>query len=197
MSDFKFDIKLKPKKVGEFDVGNPSKWTLLIKPQYKDDTLFVHLHCLFKEPLSDEDKANGVETSPPLIEITKGFMKEGKFIPEDKKRVSGMDEASVLPKYEILIQTLLADGFIKHGEMYLGNKEPQTPVYNVNEKGDAGMGFDLAQMMSSLGMPQNPGVGLTTIPKRRNPIIRMNRQVITVNTVKPQASTSVGNQQNP
>lgn len=194
MSDFKFDIKLKPKKVGEFDVGNPTAWTLLIKPQYKDDTLFVHLHCLFKEPLSDKDKANGVETSPPLIEITKGFMKEGKFILEDKKIVSGIDEASVLPKYEILIKSLLDDGFIKHGEMYLGRKDPDVPAYNVNKRGGTGMGFDLAKMMSNLRMPQNPGVSLTTIPKK-NPILRMKAQKFS--TVKPQASTSVGNQQNP
>lgn len=189
MSDFKFDIKLKPKKVGEFDVGNPTAWTLLIKPQYKDDTLFVHLHCLFKEPLSDEDKANGVETSPPLIEITKGFMKDGHFIPTDKKRVAGMDERAVLPKYEVLIQALLDDGYIKHGEMYLGNKNPEAPVYHVNEKG-GGMGIDLSQMMQSLGMPQNPG-----IPPKTNPILRMKAQKFS--TVKPQASTSVGNQQNP
>lgn len=179
MSDFKFNIKLKPKKIGEFDVGNPTAWTLLIKPQYKDDTLFVHLHCLFKEPLSDEDKANGVETSPPLIEITKGFMKDGHFIPTDKKRVAGMDERAVLPKYEVIIQALLDNGFIKHGEMYLGNKDPQIPVYHVNEKGGDSAGFDLSQMMQTLGMPQNPGVGLTTIPKK-NPILRMNPQVKTV-----------------
>lgn len=191
MSDFKFDIKLKPKKVGEFDVGNPAKWTLLIKPQYKDDTLFVHLHCLFKEPLSDEDKANGVETSPPLIEITKGFMKDGCFIPTDKKRIAGVDERGVLPKYEIVIQALLDDGFIKHGEMYLGSKEPTEPTYHVNEKGGAG-GFDLAAMMQNLGMPQNPGA---TIPQTKNSILRMKAQKFS--TVKPQASTSVGNQNNP
>lgn len=194
MSDFKFDIKLKPKKVGEFDVGNPAAWTLLIKPQYKDDTLFVHLHCLFKEPLSDEDKANGVETSPPLIEVTKGFMKDGCFVPTDKKRVAGIDERAVLPKYEVLIQALLEDGFIKHGEMYLGAKEPTAPTYHVNEKGGGAGGFDLAAMMQNLGMPQNPNIGLTTIPKK-NPILRMKAQKF--GTVKPQASTSVGNQQNP
>lgn len=190
MSDFKFDIKLKPKKVGEFDVGNPTAWTLLIKPQYKDDTLFVHLHCLFKEPLTEEEKENGVETKPNVIEITKGFMKDGCFVPMDKKTASGIDEKTVLRKYEVFIQALLDDGYIKHGEMYLGDKEPETPVYHINENKGGIAGFDLSQMMQSLGMPQNPG-----IPPNKNPILRMKAQKFS--TVKPQASTSIGNQQNP
>lgn len=176
MPDFKFDIKVKPKKIGEFDVGNPTAWTLLIKPQIKDDTLFVHLHCHFKEiieiPPPGSVVTDDVKTPPMIIEIVKGFIKDAKFVPTDKKAVSGKTEVELLQKYEILIQSLLNDGFMKHGEMYMSSKEPEKPVYNVFEK-KAGAGssqFDLSSMMASIGMPTpNP---LTTIPKR-NPILRM------------------------
>lgn len=193
MSDFKFDIKLKPKTVGEFDVANPPKWTLLIKSQFKDETLFVHLHCIFQEPLTEEQKANGVVEPFPIIEITKGFMKDGYFIPTDKKTVvSAPDRLHISKKYGILMEALIEDGFIKHGEMYLGAKEAESPVYHVNEKGRGAGGFDLAAMMQNFGMPQNPGA---TIPQTKNPILRMKAQKFS--TVKPQASTSVGNQNNP
>lgn len=167
MSDFKFDIKLKPKTVGEFDVANPPKWTLLIKSQFKDETLFVHLHCIFQEPLTEEQKANGVVEPFPIIEITKGFMKDGYFILTDKKTVSAPDRLPISKKYGILMEALIEDGFIKHGEMYLGAKEAESPVYHVNEKGGAG-GFDMDAIMAKIGANQ-PNI---TIPKR-NPILRM------------------------
>ena len=190
MSDFKFDIKLKPKKIGEFDVGNPSIWTLLIKPQFKDDTLFVHLHCLFQEPLTDEQKANGVTEPHPVIEITKGFVKEGQFIPTDKKTVSAPEKIKITAKYQILMEALTEEGFIKHGEMYLGAKEPDTPVYHVFEKGGGGM-FDMDKILQQMGSlsPGTIPVGTANNPPK-NPHIMLKANKIAKVAIQPNNNTN-------
>ena len=166
MSDFKFDLKLKKKIVGEFDVGHPGEWNLLIKPQFKDETLFVHLQCQFKAKISDEDKEKGM-TAPMSIRVVKGFIKEGKFVPEQSKTINGRNEGELVNNYGILIESLIEDGFIKHGEMYLGRNEPDIPTYHKAEKPGMGSNFDISQTLRNMGTP-----GPITAPTF-NPHIKM------------------------
>lgn len=183
MTDFKFGIKLKPKTVGDFNVGNPEEWTLLIKPQIKDDTLFVHFHCEFKRDLTDEEKANGVTEPPLAMKVISGFLKEGKFCHVISNNHSAFNKEKLLLIYEKYLKDLYEQGYMKHTEMYLGDLsiEPTYRKYEGVNQSIGGIQAMMSQMMSNV-----PNTTVASTVKPRPPQFKvLPMKIATVNPNKP------------
>lgn len=143
MSDtplFKFKKK-ETKKVGDFDVLDTSEWTLLIKPQIQDVTLFVHFHKLWnvQEVAGVEaDPDNGIEAvkevkAHPAWEHKTGFLKDGKFIVTQQKTISEQTYHAIHKRYIKTLENYLEEGYKKDWDNYILD-EPQTPHYYINER---------------------------------------------------------------
>lgn len=144
MSLFKF--KKAKVMVGEFDPDDSDEWTLLIKPQIQDTTLFVHFHKMWNVTEVPEvqaveaDDANGiaaVEYQPgvyahPSIVVFVGFVKEGNFIVTKSKSFSFESFANVKKDYLIRLEEYVGKGFTKDWNMY-SNDIAQVPHYYGNK----------------------------------------------------------------
>ena len=170
MSDFKFGLKIKAKTVGEFNVGNPGEWSLLIKPQIKDDTLFVHFHCQWKRKLTDAEIADGIVAPPGILTIVTGFLKDGKFIPVSKNNITSLITERLIISYERYIREYMELGYIKHSEMYLGSENPSEPIYYENSN-QGKIPMDIRTVMNSIGAGAIVPIGIANHPPKNPHII--------------------------
>lgn len=130
MSLFKF--KKAKVMVGDFDPDDEDEWTLLIKPQIQDVTLFVHLHKQWNvvevpgTPEIEADEANGIEyqeATPgimkiPVVHVFTGFVKDGNFVLDKDKAFSHSSFEGVKKDYLKRLQTYTELGFTKDWDMY-------------------------------------------------------------------------------
>lgn len=140
MSLFKF--KKAKVMVGEFDPDDEDEWTLLIKPQIQDVTLFVHFHKKWNvtevpgTPEIEEDEANGIEyqaatpgvSKLPIVHVFTGFVKEGNFVLDKHGPFSYQSLESVKKDYVKRLTTYTEKGFTKDWNQY-SNDVGQKPKY--------------------------------------------------------------------
>lgn len=135
---FKFK-KTTSKMVGDFDVNDKSKRTLLIKPQIKDVTLFVHFEKLWNveetaEVLDPDGNiiTNGVKSMPAWRHI-QGFIKDDKFVVTVNKMITAMNYHTIHTRYINQLGKYLEEGYVKDIQHYTGD-EAIEPKYYVNER---------------------------------------------------------------
>lgn len=183
MEKFSFGFNIKPKMVGEFNASDPSEWTLLIKPQIKDDTLFVHIQCEWKRKLSEFEIEAGITEPPMRIIINTGFMKDGQFVLSNTANSAGgrhSTMAQTLKTYAQLLSDYQSAGYIKHGEMYLGSKDPEEPTYRSSKGGNMAnvANFMNGPNMVALGTannpPKNPLIMLKNLKQSQSPNTNQN-----------------------
>ena len=146
---FKFK-KTTSKMVGDFDVNDKSKRTLLIKHQIQDVTLFVHFEKLWNveetaEVLDPDGNVlvKGVKSMPAWRHV-QGFIKDGKFVVTVNRMITAMNYHTIHTRYINQLEKYLNEGYVKDIQNYTG-EEAIEPKYYVNEK----TSLDEMQAMSS------------------------------------------------
>lgn len=135
---FKFKKK-GTKKIGDFDVLDSSEWTLLIKPQIQDVTLFVHFRKLWNveeqpEVLNaDGEVEHQAVKQHPAYEFNTGFIKDDKFIVQKQKPVGEQTYHAIQKRYMMNLENLINEGYQKDWNNYNGD-EPIVPHYYINER---------------------------------------------------------------
>jgi hypothetical protein len=150
-----FKFKKAKKMVGEFDADDPHEWTLLLKPQIGDVTLFVHFHKLWlveEKPEIEADEENGIEYQAgvqrvPACEVYFGFMKDGKFVVERSSNFKERIDELAQKRFLQNLQRYLDEGYNKDWNSYKLD-EPVTPNYYGHQKDQSG---SMSAAMGSLG----------------------------------------------
>lgn len=159
-----FKIKRQKKQICGIDPLDDSEWTMLIKPQIQNVTLFAHLKKNWNVTEVEPDEENNIKEvrKHDSFNITIGFIKDGQFIVQANNIYRKGLFMKKLSIYE-------EDGYIKHDEMYLGGF-PSEPVYhgsNGNQKSFHNS-IDLSKIMSSGNLP-SVGTSLGVYTNTNNP----------------------------
>ena len=172
-SIFKFK-KVGINKIGDFNAVDESEWTLLIKPQIQDVTLFVHYHKMWNvEEKSAEVDADGnetkkaVEKTPQWLQSS-GFIKDDKFIVTQQKPVHRQTFHEIQKVYIQSLTNFIEQGYKKDWNNYVGDV-PQKPTYYINEK--TSQEEASAKVMQNMVKMQTAMSG-TTVP---NPVQKINK----------------------
>lgn len=150
MSNFKFGLKIRPKTIGGINVGDPEEWTLLIKPQFKDETLFVHFHCVFKHILTQEEIDARKITKIGII-INTGFVKDDKFcIIHTHKIAINHGLPSLMKYYKDKVESFMSQGYQKDDRV---SGEPMYHKFDKNSNSFSQVLNNLASLSTSSNNP--------------------------------------------
>lgn len=179
MEESIFKFKKAKKMVGNFDPDDKNEWTLLIKPQIGDATLFIHYHKLWliqEQPEIEADPDNGVEGQKEIkrqssYELFRGFVKDGKFVIEKQSQFSAKVDEAISRKFLDSLQTHIDFGYDKDWNMY-SNDIAEVPSYYEYPKGSAGnMPGNMMNMMQAQAGMSNPLVQASTNGVRRSAML--------------------------
>lgn len=190
-SIFKFK-KPDKKKLGGIELDDPHEWTLLIKHQVKDETLFVHFRKKWNLPEAvpePEPEVTGEEdleefqkmiigaqmakkddnTAEPILEMITGFVKDGKFVIAKQQKLSHQLYDGIKKNYVHNLTKFIEDGYVKHEEAYAGDI-PIAPKYYVNERTPVKEAFNMTSLMQGQSGPAiKPAVMPTAPPPVKKP----------------------------
>jgi hypothetical protein len=167
-----FTFKKSNKNIGDFSATEQEEWTLLIKPEIKGVTTYVHFRKMWLIDEVEEDEENEIaeQRRNSNIEVKRGFIKDGKFVLEKEQTIKARTDEEGQDFFTRNLIMFTEDGFKKDWDNYQDDKAIK-PVYY----GSNGKAINTEDDLRRFQMMSRPLTPASNTPAGKNPHVILNK----------------------